>query len=93
VEGKNWTVVRQYVGYARYAGDLARLTSTSCNRDLRLYVNFFQPVMKLKEKIRVDGKVKKVYDTAQTPYQRCLPPATSARGEAEAAGALPTLNP
>jgi hypothetical protein len=39
-------------------------------RDLRLYINYFQPMMKLKEKIRVDGKVKKVYDTAQTPYQR-----------------------
>jgi hypothetical protein len=29
-------------------------------------------VLKLKEKVRVDGKVKKVYDEAQTPYQRVL---------------------
>jgi hypothetical protein len=29
-------------------------------------------VLKLKEKVRVDGKVKKVYDEAQTPYQRTL---------------------
>ena len=72
VEGKNWTVVRKYVGYARYEGDLARVTLNELYRDLRLYVNFFQPVMKLKEKIRVDAKVKKVYDTAQTPYQRVL---------------------
>ena len=29
-------------------------------------------MLKLKEKVRVDGKVKKVYDEAQTPYQRTL---------------------
>jgi hypothetical protein len=28
--------------------------------------------LKLQEKVRVDGKVKKVYDEAQTPYQRTL---------------------
>jgi len=72
VEGKNWTVVRRYVGYARYEGDVARLALNDLYKDVRLYVNFFQPVMKLIEKTRVDGKVKKVYDTAQTPYQRVL---------------------
>jgi Integrase core domain. len=72
VEGKNWTVVRQYVGYARYEGDAARLDLNMLYKDLRLYVNFFQPMMKLKEKTRVDGKVKKLYDTAQTPFQRVL---------------------
>ena len=39
---------------------------------LRLYTNFFQPVMKLIHKERVDGKTIKRYDTAQTPYQRVL---------------------
>jgi hypothetical protein len=72
VEGKNWTVVRRYVGYARYEGDLARLELNDLYKDVRLYVNFFQPVMKLIEKTRVDGRVKKVYDQAQTPYQRVL---------------------
>lgn len=70
VEGKNWMVVRRHVGYDRYEGEIARLALNALYRDLRLYVNFFQPVMKLIEKRRVDGKVKKVYDTAQTPYQR-----------------------
>ena len=39
---------------------------------LRLYINFFQPVMKLVRKTRNGAKVHKVYDTAQTPYQRLL---------------------
>ena len=39
---------------------------------LRLYVNFFQPMMKLEYKTRHGARVHKVYDTAQTPYQRLL---------------------
>lgn len=39
---------------------------------LRLYVNFFQPVMKLVEKTRTGARVHKVYDTARTPYSRLL---------------------
>ncbi|MBC7189732.1 hypothetical protein H5U35_05915 [Candidatus Aerophobetes bacterium] len=39
---------------------------------LRLYKNFFQSVMKLKEKIRDKGKVHRKYDTPKTPYQRLI---------------------
>src|SRR6266581_2729545 len=39
-------------------------------RYLRLYANYFQPVMKLKSKERHGSQVKKTYDVAQTPYQR-----------------------
>ena len=39
---------------------------------LRLYINFFQPVMKLVTKTRHGAKVHKVYETARTPYQRLL---------------------
>ena len=39
---------------------------------VRLYVNFFQPVMKLRHKTRNGAKVHKVYDTARTPYLRLL---------------------
>jgi len=72
VEQKNWSVVRRLVGYDRYN---SRATLEALNRiyDLiRLYVNFFQPVMKLVSKARHGAKVHKVYDTAQTPYQRLL---------------------
>jgi hypothetical protein len=37
---------------------------------LRLHVNFFQPVQKLVDRVRVEGKVRRIYDRAQTPYQR-----------------------
>jgi hypothetical protein len=94
VEGKNWTAVRQYVGYARYEGKLARLTLNEVYKDLRLYINVFQPMMKLKEKIRVDGKVKKVYDVAQTPYQRVLAsPDVSEEAKKKLRELYPTLNP
>lgn len=94
VEGKNWTAVRQYVGYSRYEGELARLALNDLYKDLRLYINFFQPMMKLKEKTRVDGKVKKVYDTAQTPYQRVLAsPAVSDAIKEELRQLYATLNP
>jgi len=39
---------------------------------LHFYVNFFLPVVKLKEKVRQGNKVTKKYDVPQTPYQRVL---------------------
>ena len=40
------------------------------HNELRLYKNFFQPVMKLKSKERVGGWIKRKYEVAKTPYQR-----------------------
>jgi len=39
---------------------------------LRLYTNFFQPTMKLKNKERFGSRVKKSYHAPRTPYQRVL---------------------
>jgi hypothetical protein len=39
---------------------------------LRLYVNFFQPQMKLLSKIRQGARVTKRFDEARTPYRRAL---------------------
>lgn len=39
---------------------------------LRLYTNYFQPVMKLIEKTRIGSRVRKKYDKPKTPYQRVL---------------------
>jgi len=72
VEQKNWTAVRQTVGYDRYEGQAACEALNALYQPLRLYLNFFQPVMVLLEKTRQGAKVKKRYDTAQTPYQRVL---------------------
>lgn len=72
VEQRNWTVVRQVVGYARYESSEALILLNVIYEDLRLFVNFFQPVMKLVSKTRVGSKVRKKYATAQTPFQRAL---------------------
>ena len=42
------------------------------HHELRLYKNFFQPVMKLTEKVRIGGSVKRKYDIPKTPYQRLM---------------------
>jgi hypothetical protein len=72
VEQKNWSVVRRLVGYDRYSSRAALDVLNRIYDLLRLYVNFFQPVMKLVSKTRHGAKVHKVYDTARTPYQRLL---------------------
>jgi len=72
VEEKNGSVVRRVVGYDRYEGKNAWQALTALYGTLRLYVNFFQPSMKLLSKERKEGRTKKRYDKAQTPYQRAL---------------------
>ena len=72
IEQKNWTVVRRVIGYGRYSSHAALEALNSVYSPLRLYMNFFQPVMKLVSKTRHGAKVHKLYDTAQTPYQRLL---------------------
>ena len=70
VEQKNWTAVRQLVGYDRYEGSAACEALNALYATTRLYVNFFQPVMALISKERRGAKVTRRYDQAQTPYQR-----------------------
>ncbi len=73
VEQKNWTHVRQLFGYSRVED--AAIT-VIMNEIYRAYwsplMNYFNPVMKLKEKIRVGAKIKKKYDEPKTPYQRLM---------------------
>jgi hypothetical protein len=72
VEQKNGAVVRQVVGYDRLVGGHAYWQLTELYRALRLYVNCFQPSMKLLCKLRDGKKVRYVYDPAKTPLQRLL---------------------
>jgi hypothetical protein len=72
VEQKNYSVVRRAAGYARYDSPAQLRLLNELYRSLRLYTNYFQPVMKLVKKERTGAKVKKRYDRAQTPYQRLL---------------------
>jgi len=72
VEQKNGAIVRQVVGYDRLVGEHAYGQLTELYRALRLYVNCFQPSMKLLSKERDGKKVRYVYDPAKTPLQRLL---------------------
>ena len=92
VEQKNWSAVRRLVGYNRYESPQALLTAIYA--DLRLFLNFFQPTLKLLEKTRQGSHVHKRYQPAQTPYQRVL--ASPYLPEADKAALrqlYPTLNP
>ncbi len=73
VEQKNWSVVRQLVGYDRYEGTVALAQMDRIYEEVvRVYVNGYQPVMKLTGKERVGPKVRKRYDEPKTPYRRAL---------------------
>jgi hypothetical protein len=72
VEQKNWAVIRRQVGYQRYSSKAAYEALGNVYALLRLYLNFFQPVLKLKVKCRQGARIHKVYDEAQTPYTRLL---------------------
>lgn len=73
IEQKNSTHVRKVIGYLRYdtEEELDCLNDLYRN-ELRLYKNFFQPVIKLVKKERTGGKIKRKYDRAKTPYLRLL---------------------
>jgi len=72
VEQKNWSVVRHVIGYDRFESEEQHALLASIYQDLRLYVNFFQPVLKLVAKKRIGNKLVRKYDIARTPYQRVL---------------------
>lgn len=72
VEQKNWSVVRRLIGYDRYETKEELALLKAIYQDHRLYVNFFQPVLKLIEKQRIGSKVIKRYDQATTPFRRVL---------------------
>ena len=72
VEQKNGNVVRRIVGYDQFEGLETWRAMLKLYRTLRLYVNFFQPSMKLISKQRHSSKVTKTYDRASTPFQRLM---------------------
>jgi hypothetical protein len=72
VEQKNGAVVRRLMGYRRFDGLETARAMGRLYAAARLYVNFFQPSFKLKEKRREGAKVIKRYHAPLTPYQRAL---------------------
>jgi hypothetical protein len=72
VEQKNGAVVRRLMGYGRFDGIETARVIGRLYAAARLYVNFFQPSFKLKEKRREGAKVIKRYHSPLTPYERAL---------------------
>lgn len=73
IEGRNWFSVRKKFGYLRFdTKEEIDILNDLYRNELRLYQNFFQPIMKLKEKIRIGGKIHRKYEKAKTPYQRII---------------------
>jgi hypothetical protein len=73
VEQKNSTHIRQVIGYLRYdTEEEMDLINDIYRNELRLFKNFFQPVIKLEKKVRIKGKIHRKYEEAKTPYHRIM---------------------
>jgi hypothetical protein len=73
IENKNWTHVRQYLGYQRFdKPQLVDMLNDLYTSEWNLYFNFFIPSVKLIFKERVRSKIIKKYDKPKTPYQRLM---------------------
>jgi site-specific recombinase XerD len=94
VEQKNGSIVRHLIGYDRYEGAEPWQLMAQLYRIARLYINFFQPCLKLVSKWRDGARVHKRYDTAKTPYQRILLSASVSEESKERLRKLfPSLDP
>jgi len=73
IEQKNWTHVRQWLGYQRFdTPQLVDLLNDLYTTEWRLLHNYFLPSVKLLAKRRVGSTIVKVHDVAKTPYARVL---------------------
>jgi hypothetical protein len=71
IEQKNWTHVRKLIGWDRYETpeSVAALNDLYTN-ELRLYMNLFQPSVKLIRTVRKGSRKVRRYDEPRTPLDR-----------------------
>lgn len=73
IENKNWTHIRQYLGFQRFdKSQLVDMLNDLYTTEWNWYFNFFTPSMKLVDKKRVGSKIIKKYDEPKTPFQRLM---------------------
>ncbi len=73
IEQKNWTHVRQWLGYERLdQPQIVPLLNNLYRREWRLFHNFFCPSVKLIAKERSGAKTIKHHDSPKTPCQRIM---------------------
>lgn len=89
VEQKNDSLVRAYFGTARLDTPAQCAALNALYDQMWRYYNLFQPVLHLAQKEVIDGRLKRHWDQAKTPYQRLLQTGVLAD---ETAGRLATLS-
>ena len=73
VEQKNWTHVRQLLGYERFDNPVVvEMINDLYKKEISLMNNYFLPNFKLVEKRRVDATIIKKHSKPATPYQRLM---------------------
>jgi hypothetical protein len=88
IEQKNWTHVRKLMGWEGYdTAPAVKAMNDLYRHELRLWMNVFQPSVKLVRKVRVGARLRRVYGAARTPLQRVQ---ACGEGEAEALARLQT---
>lgn len=70
IEQKNFTNVREFVGYVRIDNLRAVTIMNELYNVLEDYINFFLPSVKCISKERIGSRYIRRYDTAQTAYRR-----------------------
>ncbi|MCK6620770.1 MAG: ISNCY family transposase, partial [Calditrichia bacterium] len=95
IEEKNWSHLRQYLGYQRFDNPiLVKLLNELYTSEWYLYFNFFMPSVKLLHKVRSGSKIIKKYDSPKTPFQRLLQsPAISESTKKDLKKQFQELNP
>ena len=73
IEQKNWTHVRKFLGWDRYdTQEALEAINDLYKNELALFMNYFQPSVKLIKTIRIGSRKKRIYDSPQTPLDRLL---------------------
>ena len=95
VEQKNWTHVRQWLGYDRLDNpQVVPLLNDLYTQEWRLFHNFFLPSVKLLAKERIASKTIRRYDPPKTPYQRVMEsPLVTPAIKRDLTAQFKTLNP
>lgn len=95
IEEKNWTILRQYLGYGRFdKPQLTEMLNELYCSQWYAYFNIFIPSSKLVYKYRQGSQIKKKYDAPQTPFQRLMAsPHISKTQKRQLKAYFKTLNP
>jgi transposase InsO family protein len=73
IEQKNWTHVRKILGWLRYdSRDAQNAINDLYRQHLRVWMNLFQPSVRLLSTTRVGSRLRRRYSAPQTPLDRLL---------------------